>query len=542
MIDRILQPAVDRFEAARKNRLNEWIERARQVFAQYLGGATPSGYGAFGAATLDLDRWTRTLKGPGEPWNLSEELAQLEQQIPRLPGSRWVDINSEVSWVHQFNEQLAPYEDLVGLLRQAEALSYGRWVRPERPSWQDFSPAEWSLCPLVLVEGSQASAGLLLDLLASGLPLKILVQRSLQACFQARSGRGAALQPEIDLGWMAAGLRSAYSLCVPAGWAGERLEAGLASARAALFCLIEVPEEFEQLAVDSRTILPLCYDPDRAEKGAGPLELIGVSLNCPGWLPVTEEGLDDEGEACTREGALTPADLYARLSGAAAQFDGPPADQPGISLADYLAADHERRLHHLPTLAIRRANLRWTQEVVPPWLVGFCQRRLDLWQQALRQLGPLEAPSQAKPPVAAPSEVHPSPAEAVRSAMARLAAKLMGLEPSGLEALSGGLANPTTAVEPPKEQPPKPLTSSSGLPWIDSAKCTSCDECTRINAKIFAYNDQKQAFIKDPKAGPFRDLVKAAEKCSASIIHPGSPLNPQEKDLAKWVARAAKYP
>jgi len=37
------------------------------------------------------------------------------------------------------------------------------------------------------------------------------------------------------------------------------------------------------------------------------------------------------------------------------------------------------------------------------------------------------------------------------------------------------------------------------------------------------------------------DLVMAAEKCPVSIIHPGTPLNPGEKDLAKWVKRAARF-
>jgi pyruvate-ferredoxin/flavodoxin oxidoreductase len=77
--------------------------------------------------------------------------------------------------------------------------------------------------------------------------------------------------------------------------------------------------------------------------------------------------------------------------------------------------------------------------------------------------------------------------------------------------------------------------------WIESKLCTACDECTTINRSIFAYNSDKQAFIKDPKAGPYRDIVKAAEKCSAGIIHPGMPLDKSEKDLDKLIKRAEKY-
>ena len=77
--------------------------------------------------------------------------------------------------------------------------------------------------------------------------------------------------------------------------------------------------------------------------------------------------------------------------------------------------------------------------------------------------------------------------------------------------------------------------------WIETALCTSCDECTRLNPRLFAYNENKQAFIKDPKGGPYRDLVKAAEKCTVQIIHPGMPQDPKEKDSEKLMKRAAKY-
>ena len=49
------------------------------------------------------------------------------------------------------------------------------------------------------------------------------------------------------------------------------------------------------------------------------------------------------------------------------------------------------------------------------------------------------------------------------------------------------------------------------------------------------------AYIADAKAGTFSDLVEAAEKCPVKIIHPGSPLNPDEADLDSLVERAAKF-
>ena len=77
--------------------------------------------------------------------------------------------------------------------------------------------------------------------------------------------------------------------------------------------------------------------------------------------------------------------------------------------------------------------------------------------------------------------------------------------------------------------------------YIESLRCTTCNECTNLNRKMFAYNANKQATVKDPKAGTFQQLVLAAERCPVKIIHPGTPLNPKEKDLAKWVTRAKPF-
>jgi pyruvate-ferredoxin/flavodoxin oxidoreductase len=113
---------------------------------------------------------------------------------------------------------------------------------------------------------------------------------------------------------------------------------------------------------------------------------------------------------------------------------------------------------------------------------------------------------------------------------------------------------PATDAPPPLAAPPPAPVAAAPLPaaaeaeaaltmdpYIQSELCTSCDECVNLNRRMFAYNKQKQAYIKDPKAGTFRQLVMAAEKCPVSIIHPGTPLNPDEPDLAKWVEQAARY-
>jgi pyruvate-ferredoxin/flavodoxin oxidoreductase len=88
---------------------------------------------------------------------------------------------------------------------------------------------------------------------------------------------------------------------------------------------------------------------------------------------------------------------------------------------------------------------------------------------------------------------------------------------------------------------PAPTDTVAIEPYIDSERCTTCNECINLNRKMFAYNANKQAYVKDPAAGSFAQLVQAAEKCPVSAIHPGTPLNPKEKDLEKWLKRAQAF-
>ena len=70
-------------------------------------------------------------------------------------------------------------------------------------------------------------------------------------------------------------------------------------------------------------------------------------------------------------------------------------------------------------------------------------------------------------------------------------------------------------------------------PYIETPRCTTCNECTQINDRMFAYNENKQAYVANPDAGTYAQLVEAAESCQVSIIHPGKPRNPAEPGLAR---------
>jgi ferredoxin len=77
--------------------------------------------------------------------------------------------------------------------------------------------------------------------------------------------------------------------------------------------------------------------------------------------------------------------------------------------------------------------------------------------------------------------------------------------------------------------------------YIETARCSTCNECTTLNSKLFSYNENKQAYIADINAGTYAQLVEAAESCQVSIIHPGKPRNPNEPGLDELIKRAELF-
>jgi len=100
-------------------------------------------------------------------------------------------------------------------------------------------------------------------------------------------------------------------------------------------------------------------------------------------------------------------------------------------------------------------------------------------------------------------------------------------------AAEAGAATTTEAAEAPPRDP--------AIAWIDTSRCPSCNECQLVNDKMFLYNDNKQAYIGDVKAGTYRQMVEAAESCQVSIIHPGKPWNSNEPGLAELIERAQPF-
>ena len=99
----------------------------------------------------------------------------------------------------------------------------------------------------------------------------------------------------------------------------------------------------------------------------------------------------------------------------------------------------------------------------------------------------------------------------------------------------------STQVESPAETEEDDDALAFNEPYIDSVLCTTCNECTNLNPKLFVYNANRQAEIGDPAAGTFEQLVKAAVKCPARCIHPGAPRDGDATATPEMIARAKPF-
>jgi pyruvate-ferredoxin/flavodoxin oxidoreductase len=458
--------------------------------------------------------------------------------------------------------------------------------------WEDFDDTEFALCPPVTVIGGDAALGdtglhELSGLLSSGKPIKVLVLDT-QACSSSGGQASSAtftgqvsdlapfgdkyqgkMEARSEIALLAIAHRNTYVLQGAISNTTHLLEGfiqGINVRRPAVFniyCPCQ-PEhgigddsavKQSQLAVESRAFPLFRYHPDL---GAVPTDCLSLDANPAieaDWPNYTMEHVDDENNPTTLDIPLTFADFAVTESRFKNQFQPVPPNTPNdvlTPLVDFLELDQDEREDVIPCLWTLDQKNQLVQVVPSTRVVLACEERRAFW----RLLKGLAGVDRIIDPVAIASQA--------RSDMTRkLATGLMelvvgsgnGFSLSAFLPSASGAAAPapasvaapaeeaTAPAAVPKAAAPAAAAAPAGYtaPWIDTNQCTTCDECTNLNPRIFAYNDKKKAFIKDPKGGPFKDLVRAAEKCTAKIIHPGYPEDRSEKGVERLIKRAQRF-
>jgi ferredoxin len=197
-------------------------------------------------------------------------------------------------------------------------------------------------------------------------------------------------------------------------------------------------------------------------------------------------------------------------------------------MAQYLRLPRGETLDKVPYVYMLDSEDRVHRLVVRRALVAFARKCLVAW----RGLQELSAVSDSHALRLRERELAQSGAEQEPASPAPDESSAAGSAPADA-------APPQQAKAEPSEQAAEP--PDSGQAFVDTDLCTTCDDCTDRNPAMFAYDDAKQAYIKDITAGSYRELVEAAENCPVCIIHPGKPHDPDEPGLEELQKRAAAF-
>lgn len=457
-----------------------------------------------------------------------------------------------------YRNRLQPMVQLVKAMAIAELEGTGRYVEDKYdPFFARFdehalTAAELALFPDYLVcippgrSGAPENAGLL-DMLSSGLPVKVLVlvddlleDTSIGTGHFAFGVRGARLATlAMGLGGMFV-LQSASSNLYALR---ERITRGLTCRSPALFTVFAgtatpasglPPYLTAAAAMEARACPTFTYDAAAGENWAARFSLENNPDPDTDWRVDTIEYADEALQRAVERAAFTFADFALCDARYAQHFARVPREHWNATMipaADWLVLNENDAAQRVPYLLAVDAGDVLHRVVVDMRLMAATRKSLLLWHRLQEHGG-----------------VHDSHAEQL---LAREKAVWEAQKQKEIEALRGAAPAAPTAVAPAAEAAPASAPApSEAAPadkppsdeaWIETARCPSCGECTNLNDRMFAYNENKQAYIQDLTAGTYRQLVEAAESCQVAIIHPGKPRDPNEPGLADLIERARPF-
>lgn len=458
--------------------------------------------------------------------------------------------------------------------------------------WQAFTPEELSLLPVVVVyqRADSLARGRMVSftrLLTSGRRVQLLLP------VQAAENPGVAEGDDpfatfrIELGAVGVGLRQAFvqqsSSARPQHLVRGFLDA-LKGTRTALHMVAE--DENPRLvhwllggsALESRAHPFFRFNPD---KGTGLAQRFDFSENPEpdqDWPHYELAVRTPEGQTQTLDLRFTFADFALLHDGFEAHYmrvspECPVDDLVGV--AEWLELDPREALKRVPFVWAVDSRGDLVRVAITRQLAFVCRDRLSHWH-TLQELAGINdeyalraareareaALAEAAEERAALEAAHAEEIDRIRleeadSALRRLSDALVAEDFAAALASGGGAPRPAArkaAPAPVAQDAPAPAAEAEPVeeeeddddlsfdePYIDTFLCTSCNDCTAINPLLFVYDGNKQARIGDPRAGSFKELVMAAEKCPARCIHPGKPLNPDEPGLDELIRRAQPF-
>ena len=537
-----------RFHAQAQRLATQLSEILRAGLAYSANGRTSaalrSSFGGPHQRAFDFDVLAATVAAPAPATTITDARSQrLRALVAALTGQRFFPAPGEtglpfvftscVAALRAYRERLPELLDLVRALGAAELEAAGQYNDARHGAFFDqlrtggiaIDPRDLAMFPDYFVEldagalsANEHSA--LLEILDSRLPIKVAlaIDDVLPAALSGEGGRGRARQ----LAQVAAGLGTAFVVQAPASHLVQMREAlarGLACAGPALFSVFDgsspalggvSPYLVCALALESRVFPALTFEPGTGADGGR----LDVSMNPQREADWPVYPLEYETGARGRASepvAITGADLLVCDTRHARHFAGVPAadwTDALVPVSRWLtlgAADRRAAIPYIP--AVDDDN-RLQRIIVDAAVVRETEDCLEHWR-SLRRLASAVAPDQ------------PAGREA----------------PEPVPVAAASVEAPTPAVAPVATGEGR----APGEPFIETPRCSSCNECIQLNNRMFKYNENQQAYIADASAGTFRELVEAAESCQVSIIHPGAPRRQDEPGLEDLIQRAAAF-
>ena len=202
-----------------------------------------------------------------------------------------------------------------------------------------------------------------------------------------------------------------------------------------------------------------------------------------------------------------------------------------VPLAEFLDLDEDEREGKFPFVWSVNRKQELSRLLVAKPMVESCEDRRDFWTHAAGAGGRGQA-----------------------RALARGDRRGRGARRGGQDRLGSDAAGRRTAT--PAARWPRwrraaarggaeeaPRRRAAATTWRPGSTPTSAPPATSAPTSTpdLRLQREQEGLIKDPRGGPYRDLVKAAERCTAQVIHPGLPRDRSAKDIDKWIKRGEKY-
>lgn len=468
-----------------------------------------------------------------------------------------------------FRERLPEMAALVRAISIAELEIENHYVESRHDSFfsgfneQRLGPGDLELFPSYLVrldDVREAGLPAVLEILRAGLPFKLVAQThdildedaiaDGRLSFGLRGQQLARMAMGLDNVFvMQAAVSSLYRL-------RDSVLKGVACDRPALFSVYsgvgtqqaaaegepggpgEAPYLVAAAATESRAFPCFVYDPAAGRGQALRVHLDGNPHSESDWPAHPLRFEDADHGTRSVDTVFTLIDFIAAHPRFADRFACVPREDWSdemVPAGEFLALSERQRADKVPYVLLLDRNNVLHRAIFDDRLTDAAKRCRDAWH-SLQEMGGIEN-SHAAAALAQAQQVWE--AEKARlSAKAATPTAQTSAAPAPQPAEAGSAAKPAAEPPPAVEEQPEP---SSDDPWIETIRCTTCNECTQINDRMFAYNADKRAYVADPDAGTYRELVEAAETCQVAIIHPGKPRNPNEPGLEELLKRAEPF-